>query len=300
MFSHLLLIACICIVVALVLYFFYWNRFIAFIIGHAIRILFWNQERSSVWVEIGSIHFSLLTGRILLKDVRYHSSNQTIKIVKGQIQWRYWIRKPTSEEEIISVPGEHVKDSSRLWSCRIHLSFQGVECFLYNKTAAYDHILDQLERMNRPTSRTSSHQRFFSRFSRQDSSSPFYPPSIVRASMQVPESLKKAMAWFRHQLPTLDPKDLLPLGIDIQTGAIVLGNPSTPNLLVAEFRDALGTFGIAASKSRYDLYKQVLNLKFQKSLVRLVPNEDYVNPITALGAVIHDRIGRLVTFWLEL
>jgi len=48
----------------------------------------------------GSIHFSLIAGRILLKDVRYHSSNQTMKIVKAQIQWRYWIRRPTSEEEL--------------------------------------------------------------------------------------------------------------------------------------------------------------------------------------------------------
>jgi hypothetical protein len=58
---------------------------------------------------LGSIHFSLLTGRILLKDVRYHSSNQTIKLVKGQIQWRYWIRRPTSEEELNSVRGEDSK-----------------------------------------------------------------------------------------------------------------------------------------------------------------------------------------------
>ena len=48
-----LLIACICIVIALVLYFFYWNRFIASLIGQAIRILYWNQEGSSIWVEIG-------------------------------------------------------------------------------------------------------------------------------------------------------------------------------------------------------------------------------------------------------
>lgn len=58
---------------------------------------------------LGSIHFSLLTGRILLKDVRYHSSNQTIKLVKGQIQWRYWIRRPTSEEELNSVRGDDSK-----------------------------------------------------------------------------------------------------------------------------------------------------------------------------------------------
>jgi len=52
------------------------------------------------------------------------------------------------------------------------------------------------------------------------------------------------MAWVGQQLPNLDPKDLLPLGIDIQTGAIILGNQSTPELLVAEFQHAFGTYGI--------------------------------------------------------
>lgn len=52
-FNRLLLVACIAIVVALILYFFYWNRFIGFIIGQTIRILFWNQEGASLWVEIG-------------------------------------------------------------------------------------------------------------------------------------------------------------------------------------------------------------------------------------------------------
>lgn len=125
-FNRLLLVTCICIVGSLTLYFFYWNRFIAYIIGQVIRILYWNQEASSVWVEIGehinflvskimsrlatgSIHFSLLAGRFLLKDVRYHSSNQTVKIVISQIQWRYWIRRPTSEEDISSAREDECK-----------------------------------------------------------------------------------------------------------------------------------------------------------------------------------------------
>lgn len=129
-FSRLLLIACACIALTSILYFFYWNRFIGFIIGRVIRILYWNQEGSSIWVEIGefvglsqlsylieclgSIHFSILTGRILLKDVRYHSSNQTIKIVTGKIQWRYWTRRPTSEEDLSSIRGE---DGKGPWTC---------------------------------------------------------------------------------------------------------------------------------------------------------------------------------------
>jgi len=45
--------ACISITVGLVLYLFYWNRFIAFIIGLFIRLVWWKSSDSSVWVEIG-------------------------------------------------------------------------------------------------------------------------------------------------------------------------------------------------------------------------------------------------------
>lgn len=53
MFTRLLLVACICIVIALIIYLFYWNRLFAFIIGQVIRVVYWNQEASSIWVEIG-------------------------------------------------------------------------------------------------------------------------------------------------------------------------------------------------------------------------------------------------------
>lgn len=77
-----------------------------------------------------------------------------------------------------------------------------------------------------------------------ESASLFCPPHVERESLKVPAFVKMSLEWFRRQLPSLDPKDMLPLGIDIQTGAIIVGNSSTPNLLVAEFRNALGTYGI--------------------------------------------------------
>jgi hypothetical protein len=45
-------------------------------------------------------------------------------------------------------------------------------------------------------------------------------------------------------MPVLDPKELLPLGIQVSKGAITCGNLSTPSLLVAEFSVCQGTFGI--------------------------------------------------------
>ena len=37
----------------------------------------------------------------MVKDLRYHSSNQTIRVVKGHVAWRYWIRAPAEEEDMV-------------------------------------------------------------------------------------------------------------------------------------------------------------------------------------------------------
>jgi hypothetical protein len=81
----------------------------------------------------------------------------------------------------------------------------------------------------------------------QDGSSTPYPPaSSGRRPLRIPTTIQNAFAWLKRQLPNLDPKDLLPLGIEVTTGALILGNPSTPHLLVAEFHSAEGTFGVLA------------------------------------------------------
>lgn len=99
-------------------------------------------------MSTGAIHFSTLTGRILIKDLRYHSSNQTFRIVKLQLSWRYWLRQPAEEEDLshARVIGEEAngKHGSPL-ACRVHLSLQGLEWFVYNRTAAFDNIVSQLD-----------------------------------------------------------------------------------------------------------------------------------------------------------
>ncbi|KAF9012385.1 hypothetical protein BDQ17DRAFT_1496756 [Cyathus striatus] len=285
MFDRLLLVACVLIVAALILYFFFWNRFIAFVLVQIIRVLYWNQEASSVWIEIGSIHFSLLAGRILVRGIRYHSSNQTIKIVKGQIQWRYWLRRPITEDDIGLNRGEEDP-------CRIHISMQGFEWFLYNRTAAFDSIVAQMDGLSRTASGASGPQRSTHRTATRDSSSPFYPSSRFKRATAIPVTIQNAMNWFKMQMPNLDPKELLPLGLEVSKGAIVCGNSSTSNLLVAEFQNTEGTFGVIPSKSKHDLYKQLLSLKFKNASIRYVHNDDYVDSMTTIGNLVHNRIAQ--------
>lgn len=110
------------------------------------------------------------------------------------------------------------------------------------------------------------------------------------AVIKSPPFIRIALVWLKRQLPSLDPKDLLPIGIDATKGAIVCGNRSTPSLLVAEFSQAHGTFGIVQARSKFDFYKQILSFKFQKALIRCVENEEFENPMTTTGRIVQEHI----------
>ena len=56
--------------------------------------------------------------------------------------------------------------------------------------------------------------------------------------------LKQFARWIYRQLPDLDYKEALPIGFEIIRGAITLGNDSTPNILIGNFKKATGTFGL--------------------------------------------------------
>lgn len=53
MLNYKLLVVCICIVIALILYIFYWSRLVAYVLGRVFQLLFWSQGESSVWLKIG-------------------------------------------------------------------------------------------------------------------------------------------------------------------------------------------------------------------------------------------------------
>ena len=53
MLDVVLLVVCICIIIALILYLFYWNRLLGYIFGLVFRLYFWGQNESSVWLDIG-------------------------------------------------------------------------------------------------------------------------------------------------------------------------------------------------------------------------------------------------------
>ena len=59
---------------------------------------------------LDAVQFSLLAGRLFVKEFRYHSTNQSIRVVKCHITWRYWFWRTRGETEMghIRFTGEDV------------------------------------------------------------------------------------------------------------------------------------------------------------------------------------------------
>ena len=156
----------------------------------------------------------------------------------------------------------------------MHVSLQGFEWFIYNRTAAFDNIVSQLDpdvpstpvptpvpggapSVRKIFSRTSVFRDRMclvelgvSRFSPFVASILGPPVSLVSSIYKrTPTFVKRGVGWLQQQLPYLDPKDLLPISLEIIKGAVTIGNASTPNLLAAEFQRAEGTYGIVEARS---------------------------------------------------
>lgn len=62
--------------------------------------------------------------------------------------------------------------------------------------------------------------------------------------MRNSDTIQRLLIWVRSQLPSLDPKDILPLSIEITKAVIVCGNAATPSLMTIDIRQGDGVFGI--------------------------------------------------------
>lgn len=73
MLNIVLLVTCICIVVVLTLYLFWWNRIFGYLLGLVFRLSFWKQGESSTWVDIGKSRCPIFAYAGLLRDLRVYT-----------------------------------------------------------------------------------------------------------------------------------------------------------------------------------------------------------------------------------
>ncbi|KAI9867461.1 MAG: hypothetical protein M1813_009019 [Trichoglossum hirsutum] len=314
---------------------FYFNRLFATLVSYGIRAYTWHRFR--VWIDIQALQISLLGGRVFFRGFRYHGDNETILVHGGYITWRYWLRKvrPTeygsrkgtqehNPDGTAQVGGRNLNGGEKGGSkgpddlpCRIVVSLQGLEWFVYNRSAAYDYIranllsvgdadqdagADPVGPGEAPSGKAEAYSTSPLRHEKSESTN--RPQQTNSCTSDEPTKSfegSKLPSRETEGTNTADPAsplttssgadsdsivsdgeiqmdsillNALPIHIDCNKGAIVMGNGNTKCILVAKFEKSTGE--IDAGRARHvDKYKQLFNFRFTRPVIQLKPNPDY-------------------------
>jgi hypothetical protein len=288
-------------------------------VSYAIRAYTWRAYRT--YIDIQAIQISLLGGRIFFKDVRYHGHNETILVHNGYITWNYWLRRvrdaevystdrpppsdaPASDEASSSAPsgsrsrnldkaekgGKGGKGTQKRLPCRFSVKISGLEAFLYNRTPAYDAIIDAIRNKANGVNTEEA-------ASLDPGDTRAGDNVLFRTSTDMSEDQRQQMNKLRKapakeegtSRPGTDTTNdgkidslpaflkLLPVYVECNKGAVVIGNEHTMSVITAQFEKATGDFD-AAPSGPLDAYQQVFNFQVTHPVVHMKPNPDYKSP----------------------
>ncbi|ESZ98703.1 hypothetical protein SBOR_0941 [Sclerotinia borealis F-4128] len=320
-FNWVFLIELIVCGIVTLFFLFYFNRVFAALVSYGIRAWTWHQYR--VYVDIQALQISLLGGRVFLKGVRYHGNNETILIQNGYITWAYWLRNvreldfgngdPTKEQELTvntGVDGEEGPKAKKKLPCRINVVLNGVEWFVYNRSAAYDAIIsgiagegDEPKHVAHSHGDDSSqHVRLRKKgvlddfgnardLSKESTSNSQNVPSHIEEQAKVGAhdvegKSGKSSAHSQAAYAAVESDEshatvestfllrFLPVHVECSKAALVLGNENTKTVLIAKMDKAEGELDASAS-TELDQYKQLINFRFEHPVIQMQPNDDY-------------------------
>ena len=188
--------------------------------------------------------------------------------------------------------------------CRVLVKSRGVEWFIYNRSPAYDAIFESMKEGDgsKHAGDTSPAPRDL-RPREKVSENAVYPQvnhaateekdnrrfevneikdDVLSSSISTSSSAKNS-APYNNPPPAL--VNILPIRIECNRGAIVMGNRNTRSILTIRFDGAHGQ--IDARRSRpVDQYKQTFDFDFVHPVIAFKHNKDYTEPSVSEGAQI--------------
>lgn len=266
---------------------------------------------------------------MFFKGFKYHGNNETILVHSGFITWCYWLRNvrglnvgrgsdvrtkhPSSDSEddgkmghsatVDGGEGAGPPTATKL-PCRLTVSLNGVEWFIYNRSAAYDAIIAGMTTQDVGKKEAGTEQK------NEDASAGVKSRKRRKAASEKTENLSKSSTQEHskesddyNNLQQGDPKShesfassqtetsgsnhqdhgspegsfilrLLPIHVNCNKAAIVLGNEHTKSVLIAKADRASGEVDATKSKT-IDQYRQLINFHFEHPVVQMKPNDDY-------------------------
>ncbi|KAI1651425.1 uncharacterized protein F4817DRAFT_131061 [Daldinia loculata] len=278
----------------------YFNRAFASIVSYFIRTYTWHRYR--IYIDIQAIQWSLLGGRIFFTGLRYHGNNETIFIQNGHITWSYWLRRVRdvglSDGKKNKESGDGVTSDTRKQAelpCRVNVVVSGIEWFVYNRSAAYDSMLEAMS-----VSPLSKHDDTLDRTEGLANSSA-RPRQRLRKSHEKTEHVEGARQEYIDEKDGLEARprrafkststsdgdfetagkgdlpqvlQLLPIHFRCEKAALVMGNENTKAILIIKSKGLSGEVD-ASDCQTPDPYRQLFKIHFDNPVLEMRENDGF-------------------------
>ncbi|KAK6206329.1 Macrophage colony-stimulating factor 1 receptor [Pestalotiopsis sp. IQ-011] len=291
----------------------YFNRLFASVISYLIRLYTWHTYRIWIDIQAlqvsllaGRIFFTGFryhgnNETILIQNgyITWSYWLWRVKDVDLSLPKDYGDRKEGDAEN----PADK-KDKAKRLPCRINITLSGLEWFIYNRSPVYESILvgmtDSInldeqtahdpekgpdhprqrlqrasqkveEQLNKLDSRQSAHKKDSSETSKEEKHSP--DGHRLKASRST--SLTNQDDGNSNgigEMPLM--LQLLPIHLECDKGAVVMGNENTKGILIVKTKSLSGEINATGCETP-DPYRQIFKMQFENPVIEMKDNERY-------------------------
>lgn len=287
-FSWVFLVDWVLVVVLSLSVVFYFGRALAYCITILMEWVLWRRYK--VKINIQSLKISFLGGRVFFKNLTVITKDQTISFLQGSFTWRYWLlnsRKTLLEE--LEKSGEEKDQKSRMLQCRFFLESDGFELFIYNRTVAYDGILRSVAKDDKE-----SFKKFFEGGEDSLHSS---EEKLEDETLASDSSVSNVDSTNDRNFQEQDSRSMLlqflPIHLKMNRGAVLLGNTTTPSVMIIGYESAEGVVDVCQSNEKLDLYKIRYDLDFNNVDLKIKPNISFGDENPIKSYIVHSRLSRV-------
>ncbi|EGW31931.1 uncharacterized protein SPAPADRAFT_50542 [Spathaspora passalidarum NRRL Y-27907] len=285
---------------------FYFHRLLGVVISFILKLILWKSSKTRVNIE--SVKISPLGGRIFLKNLTITTSDMTVSILHLTCTWRYWYLRSTRLSSYLfksqypqDIAGDLALKNQKLHT-RLSCLIEGLEIFMFNRTFAYDNIMEILQnksnnkrnsgKPDETTDSTSStlsedfkgnlryrinanvdNNSHSSSSNNNNNNNNVSPNGNDLSVSETVQSNKTYSETGSHILSIF--LQLFPIKIKVKKGALVMGNVTTPSILVGSCKFADGVVDISKSPNPADFYRYVHDFTLDNFQLSMKPNIAY-------------------------
>lgn len=245
----------------------------------------------------------MLGGRVFFTGLRYHGENETILIQNGHITWSYWLRRARDAALVAEKTSANSGDDGGISGagkrpelpCRINVVVSGLEWFVYNRSAAYDSILDAMT--ERPPSANSDtldgtekpangSAKPRQRLRKSHEKSESYKETDIEINAEKDGLRNRRQKTFsststsdggngkidKDDLPLM--LQLFPIKFKCDKAALVMGNDSTKSILIIKAKSLTGEVDAAECRTP-DPYRQQFEIQLDDPVLEMRENDGF-------------------------